>query len=913
MGDQRWEEGRDNAAMGMSSVGRVTTLAADLDDVTELRRQLRSRDERISALAAGGHLAWTTPPNGLADDMPLWRAFTGQRAAETRGWGWLEALHPDDRAHARQEWQRSVAERRVYEAEFRVRRADGLYRWFLTRAVPVAGEDGALREWAGSSIDITKHKRADEEVVNLLAVTDTAVHYLTDTTPQELNLAGLLGDLLDRILAVMDADNAAVLLTEADGQTLVLRAVRGPEAAVADRVRVPVGQGFAGRVAASGAPLVIDDLSTFDAVNPFLREQMRSAVGVPLLLHGRTVGVLHVAAARPRRFGDRDVRLLQRAAGLVALALDGARLFEQRQVALAEAEAARQEAEAANAELVRLQALTDTALSHLALEDLLRELLGRISAVMGVEDIGILLVEPDGQTMMLRAARGLKGAGTAHATIPVGQGVAGRVAATRTPLIVDDLASFDVYHPPLRAREQSAVAVPLLAEGRLLGVVYVGSATPRRFTDRDVQLLQRACDRIALAIDRARAYEDEQVARAEAERQAELLDRVFETVADGLVVYDTEGRIVRANATMRRTLGLDAAPPEYFQMSPPERIALVSPQDEQERPVALDDSIQMRALRGETLTGPDAMDARLRTLDGREVEVIISAAPLHDGEGRIVGAVASGLDVTERRRLEREREEARAGELAQRELNQRLDTFFAMAAHDLRAPASATKLRVQLAQRQLVTAAAQVHPDSGKQALMFAKVAAALQTTEHDLDRLLRLLKQLLDVSRARAGTLALERRRCDLGELVRERVEDQRLLTPERTLTLDLPSGQPMVVDADADRLGQVVSNYLSNAVRYSPEDQPIEVAVRAQGGRARVEVRDHGRGVAPEERESIWSRFQRAQSAREASGLGLGLYIARMIVELHDGRVGVESEPGQGSTFWCAMPLASGDAPSS
>jgi signal transduction histidine kinase len=123
------------------------------------------------------------------------------------------------------------------------------------------------------------------------------------------------------------------------------------------------------------------------------------------------------------------------------------------------------------------------------------------------------------------------------------------------------------------------------------------------------------------------------------------------------------------------------------------------------------------------------------------------------------------------------------------------------------------------------------------------------------------------------------------------------------------------VVVDADADRLGQVLGNYLANAVRYSRDSQPITVTLRvvepapgATGGQeARVEVRDHGSGIAPEEQATIWKRFQRARSASELTGgLGLGLYIARTIVELHGGSVGVESALGEGSIFWFTVPLA-------
>jgi signal transduction histidine kinase len=105
-------------------------------------------------------------------------------------------------------------------------------------------------------------------------------------------------------------------------------------------------------------------------------------------------------------------------------------------------------------------------------------------------------------------------------------------------------------------------------------------------------------------------------------------------------------------------------------------------------------------------------------------------------------------------------------------------------------------------------------------------------------------------------------------------------------------------------------VTNYLTNALKYSPEDRPVEVRVAVRRGRARVSVRDHGPGLPAEEQAHIWERYHRAQDIRantgSGAGLGLGLYISRTIVERHQGEYGVRSAPGQGSTFWFALPLA-------
>jgi signal transduction histidine kinase len=581
---------------------------------------------------------------------------------------------------------------------------------------------------------------------------------------------------------------------------------------------------------------------------------------------------------------------------------------------------ARATAEAASDELRRLQALTDTALSHLALDDLLRELPDRIHAVMHVDDVGILLLDSSGQQLTLRAARGLGGPVAAGATVPLGQGISGRVAATRAPLIVDDVSTFDVFYPQLRERERSVIAVPIVIEDRLLGIIYLGSAEQRRFTEADVQLLRRAADRMALAIDRAHVYEAEQHARreaeaaqAEAERQAEQLDRIVEAMADGLVVWDAQGQVAWSNAAQRRMVGLDAAPPGFTRMPLHERAALFQVRDSQDRLLPLEDMPVTRLLRGEELTGAHAVDVQLRALDGREVSLTISAAPLLDADGSIMGAVGIFRDQTERNRLEREREAAHASELALLEVNERLDTFVAVAAHDLRSPVSVSRMVVQASRRQLLNVAAQMRRSNSKQIRAFAHVAETLETVEHNLDRLWRLVQQLTDVSRIRAGTLVLDRQPIQLTALVSACVEEQRLLAPTRTIALDLPDTLPVVVDADAERLSQVLSNFLNNADRYSPEDQPIAVALRVARATARkaarmvarVEVRDHGVGIPRDEQESIWARFQRARTESEAKGLGLGLYIARMIVELHGGEVGVKSAPGQGSTFWFTLPL--------
>ncbi|MBA2393818.1 MAG: DUF4118 domain-containing protein [Ktedonobacteraceae bacterium] len=263
--------------------------------------------------------------------------------------------------------------------------------------------------------------------------------------------------------------------------------------------------------------------------------------------------------------------------------------------------------------------------------------------------------------------------------------------------------------------------------------------------------------------------------------------------------------------------------------------------------------------------------------------------------------------VMERERLLAEAAQARANELAAVSANQLKDEFIGIAGHELRTPITTMKANLQLSRRRLRKFFQRYSDEEIVEAL--SPLEQLLERAERQLERQNRLVHDLLDVSRLEQGHLELRIEKNDLVSIIQEALIEQQQITPDRTLIVNIPSSE-ICIEADGDRVNQVISNYLSNALKYSTSEQPVEVGMEVRDGVARVSVHDYGPGLSSDEQQRIWERFYRVPGIQVQSGsgvgLGLGLHISRIIIERQGGSVGIESEPGKGSTFWFSLPCA-------
>lgn len=269
--------------------------------------------------------------------------------------------------------------------------------------------------------------------------------------------------------------------------------------------------------------------------------------------------------------------------------------------------------------------------------------------------------------------------------------------------------------------------------------------------------------------------------------------------------------------------------------------------------------------------------------------------------GLIIALITSQREYARLRALAAEQELQSYAESLE-ETNQRLedanqtkDRFLSIASHELKTPITTIRGQAQLMLRKISKGS------SGG----LDGISTSLERINEQTGRLTMLIDELLDVSSIRAGKVRLNLRSCDVRELCREVVEDQRLLS-DRTITLTLPDA-PLVMHVDVDRLSQVLTNLVSNAIKYSPASRPIEVALQQDDERVRICVHDYGRGISKDQQEHIFETFYRTPDAQSSAkrGLGLGLAITKDIVERHNGRIWVDSEKGKGSVFHVELPF--------
>ena len=257
-----------------------------------------------------------------------------------------------------------------------------------------------------------------------------------------------------------------------------------------------------------------------------------------------------------------------------------------------------------------------------------------------------------------------------------------------------------------------------------------------------------------------------------------------------------------------------------------------------------------------------------------------------DDRGQPLRSIGVVLDITHRKRME---DDLRSAVRAR-------DEFLSIASHELKTPITSLKLQLQMTQRAIDPATHKAPPPE--------KLAKVLDISTRQVLRLESLIEDLLDVARIQPGKLSLHYEPVQLAALIREVSERAEPQLIESNTPLHLDIDENIIGRWDRSRIEQVVVNLVSNAIKYAP-GKPIEIRTRLAGEIARLEIADHGEGIPPEKHGIIFERFERVASPQHVTGLGLGLFIVKQIVEAHAGSITLDSDMGRGCTFIIMLPL--------
>jgi PAS domain S-box-containing protein len=813
-------------------------------------------------------------------------------------------------------------------------------RHFSATYVPDRDGDGAVQGVVVVIDDITAHKQADDERVRLLALEQArrreaeAIAELGRILTEGLDLDTVSRRIAELARGLLRTTATSVFRVDPVSRDLVCLATSGDPGLLRPGGTVPRGAGAVGRAVEYGRPVTTSDiLHDPDITTPAaLRASIeatsaRAVLAVPLQAKGRIIGAFAVGDQAGRVFTSDEIRLGEALADHAAAALENAQLYAEAGERGREAELLSELARAVNASLD-----LDTVLGRVtaAAKELCNADLARI-ALWDIEREG----------MLFRYTVGTRTGDHRHVHLRPGKGLAGAVLATGQPVRTANVLEDSRLHPDYAEmiREEGSVAVmvaPIRMGAGVEGLLYVDNRALRPFTERDEAILMRLADHAAVALGNARLFAGEQAARGEAEvrsARTRLLADVSRVLASSLEYESTlDGvarllvpssadwcviHLARRDGTVRR-VALAHADPAHASLATetrqlPPSSGWLDDLGPAMQAVRAGRSILMADVSKESLDGFIG-EARARhvleALRPRSLLVVplvargrplgaltwlrIGGGPAYTADDLqlaedIAGRTAVAIDLARLyRRAERARVDAETA-------NQAKDEFLAVLSHELRTP-----LTSMLGWLRLLR--------TGQ--LEREKVAQALEVVERNTRTQAQLINDLLDVSRIITGKLELDRYPVELAPIVDEAAASARRVAEAKGVALEVTvSAPPGPVLGDPLRLGQIVTNLIANAVKFTSAGGRIRVSLTRAEGQAVVTVTDTGIGIEAEVLDHIFDRFRQADSTitRRHGGLGLGLAIARHLAELHGGTVTAESRGlGHGATFTLRLPLA-------
>ncbi len=521
-------------------------------------------------------------------------------------------------------------------------------------------------------------------------------------------------------------------------------------------------------------------------------------------------------------------------------------------------------------DLSALLALAQVATQSLDIEETLNHTLDKSLEILGFDVGFIRTLDQQGTGMVVRAARGLRSPEFLQGVAPIRserRNVSRMVFETKEPYVCADIRKNAVYQNRTLEREGviSTAAAPVLSKSRVLGLIVVGSRKYHRFAKREINLLNAFGAQLGAALENAQLYDEVMKGKA-------YVENLVDNAADMIVCTDLEDKILTWNRGAEIIFGYrkdEVIGKSLSILLPPERFH------------------QLEEMRAKVQFSGALRDIEVgsKRKDGVMLLLSLSISPIKNTEGKVVAFLRVAKDISDKKRFERRL----------KELDRMKSDFVSNVSHELRTPLTAIKGSVD-------------NMLDGITGSLTEKQIKYLERIKSNADRLGRLITDLLDLSRIEAGKIDLKPQRLVADLVVKDVAEVLRGVAAEKLVKLDVISSRDSIpIWADRDKVVQILMNLVGNAIKFTPPRGQIKIAIEeSDGDWVKLSVIDTGPGIPAEEAVKIFDKFYQIEHSNnpKAKGTGLGLAISKALVEMHGGRIWVESGINRGSTFSFSLP---------